>query len=264
MSTAVNLIKFVWTYWKLNLAGAMEFRTSFFMMAGMMFVNDFVWIFFWGVFFNRFKTVNGWELSDVVLMWAVSAGGFGLMAVLFGNCNRIANMIATGQLDLYLAQPKPVLLHLLVSRMSVTAIGDLSFSVVVYALFGDRSAAGIAKFVLGLFIAACLFLFANIVFQSLAFYIGNAEGLSMQLYNGMIALTTYPTDIFRGLARLVLFTVIPAGFISYMPIALFRQIDVVFLLQALGAAFGAAALAVLFFYRGLRRYSSGNMLTMRQ
>ncbi|MGZ4113302.1 MAG: ABC-2 family transporter protein, partial [Tumebacillaceae bacterium] len=110
MSTVAKNLRFMWHCWKLNLAGAMEFRMSFLMTAGMMFLNNTVWIFFWGVYFTRFPLVNGWEMSDVMLMWAVGAGGFGLSASLFGNAYRIANVVSTGQLDTYLAQPKPVLL----------------------------------------------------------------------------------------------------------------------------------------------------------
>lgn len=266
MSTAVKMwrvFRLLCTCWKLNLAGAMEFRLSFLLTSGTMLINDFVWIFFWGVFFNRFKVVNGWELNDVMMMWAVSAGGFGIMAVLFGNYNRIANMAATGQLDIYLTQPKPILLHLLASRMSISAIGDVSFGVIIYAVYGDVSVAGIMKFILALLISAAIFLFFIVIVNSLAFFIGNAEGLSFQLYNGLIALSTYPTDIFHGLARLMLFTLIPAGFISYMPIGFFRDAGTLFLLQALGMAVFLSLFGTWFFYKGLKRYSSGNMIAMR-
>nr|WP_239551011.1 ABC-2 family transporter protein [Paenibacillus elgii] len=156
-SKMMPLLRFVWTCWKLNLTGAMEFRLSFLMTAGMMMVNNAVWIFFWGLYFQRFPVVNGWELQDVMMMWAVSAGGFGLSAVLFGNAYRLASLVAGGQLDLYLTQPKPVLLHILVSRMSVSAIGDVLFALLLYGLFGDRSPLGLLKFVLALLIAMLIF-----------------------------------------------------------------------------------------------------------
>ncbi len=260
---AWRLMQFMLTSWKLNLAGAMEFRMSFLLMAGMMLINNFVWIFFWGVFFQRFQVVNGWELRDVMMMWAVSAGGFGIMAVLCGNYNRIAYLVASGQLDSYMCQPKPVLLNVLVSKMSITAIGDVAFALIIYGFYGDLSLIGCLKFILALLIAATIFLFFIVIVNALAFYIGNAEGISYQLYNSMIALSTYPTDIFHGAARLVLFTLIPAGFISYMPIGLFRSISDRFLLQAIGVSLGLALFGIWFFYRGLRRYSSGNRIGMR-
>jgi ABC-2 type transport system permease protein len=255
---------FLWTCWKCNLAGAMEFRVSFLLTAGMMLLNDFVWIFFWSVFFDRFKVVNGWALQDVMMLWAVSAGGYGIAATLCGNMNRIAQMAATGQLDVYLIAPKPVLLHVLVSRMSVSAIGDMAFSVILYAMFGDGTWLGFAKYVLAHIVSASIFLFFAVAINSFAFWFGNAEGLSQQLFGSMVSFTTYPTDIFKGAGRLVLFTALPAGFISYMPIGLMREaVDVPFLLGALAMSVVLATGATYMFYAGLRRYSSGNLMSMR-
>ncbi|HEY0826777.1 MAG TPA: ABC-2 family transporter protein [Bacilli bacterium] len=263
LNKMLKLFIFVWTCWKLNLAGALEFRLSFFLTAGMMMINNFVWIFFWSIFFTRFPVVNGWVLEDVMMMWAVSAGGYGLMAVLFGNTMMMARLIATGQLDTYLAQPKPVLLHVLVSRMSLSAIGDFVFAILIFVFFGDTSFMGILKFILALLVSALIFLFFILIAHTLAFYIGNAEGISYQLFNCLLAFSTYPTDIFHGWGRVVLFTVIPAGFISYLPIGLLRGVQMDFILGACGVAAALTVGGIWFFYKGLRRYSSGNMITMR-
>jgi ABC-2 type transport system permease protein len=263
MNKCIGLVAFVWTCWKLNLAGAMEFRMSFLLTAGMMIVNNTVWILFWGLYFERFQVVNGWTMQDVVMMWAVSSGGFGLSAVLFGNAYRLASLIAAGQLDIFLSQPKPVLLHILISRMSVMAVGDVLFAVVLYGLLGDSSLAGLLKFSLALLITMLIFMFFVIILQSLAFFIGNAEGLSQQLFNGLLAFSTYPTGIFSGWGKLILFTVIPAGFISYLPIGLLRVVEPIFLAKALGAALLLVIGGTAFFYLGLKRYSSGNSMGMR-
>ncbi|MDF2962332.1 MAG: hypothetical protein K0S39_4067 [Paenibacillus sp.] len=263
MNKLIGLLAFVWSCWKLNLAGAMEFRMSFLLTAGMMVVNNTVWILFWGLYFERFQVVNGWSFQDVMMMWAVSAGGFGLSAVLFGNAYRLASLIAAGQLDIYLSQPKPVLLHILISRMSVSAIGDVVFAVILYGFFGDRSPMGLFKFGLALLIAMLIFMFFVTTVQSLAFFIGNAEGLGQQLFNGLLAFSTYPTGIFSGWGKLILFTVIPAGFISYLPIGLLRAVEPAFLGKALGVAGLLTLGGTAFFYFGLKRYSSGNMIGIR-
>jgi len=236
---------------------------SFLMTAGMMFINNTVWIFFWGLFFNRFQVVNGWQMEDVMMMWSVSTVGYGLAAVLFGNVFLMANLIATGQLDTFLTQPKPVLLNVLVSRMSLVAIGDLAFGLVLYPLFGDLSFAGFLKFAFACIATMVIFIFTNLIVQSLAFFIGNAQGLAQQFNMIVITFSTYPTGIFSGAARFILFTVIPAGFISYMPIGLLRASEASFMI---GLAIVLPLLILAgtgVFYYGLRRYGSGNMMTMR-
>lgn len=263
MSTAAKHLSFVFACWKMNLAGAMEFRMSFWLQVVTMMVNNAVWIFFWGVYFNRFPLVNGWQMQDVMMMWAVSAAGFGFSAVLFGNAYSLANIVATGQLDTYLAQPKPVLLHVLVSRMSVSAIGDILFGLILFALFGDLSWLGIVKFAVALCLSTMIFTYFTVLTQSLAFYIGNAEGLGHQFFITFLTFATYPTDIFRGIGRMVLFTVIPAGFISYLPLGLLREMQTPFLLATVAAVTVLAVCATWSFSRGLKRYGSGNMMTVR-
>ncbi|MGG1516672.1 ABC-2 family transporter protein [Paenibacillus oryzisoli] len=259
-----RLLFFVWGCWKANLLGAMEFRLSFLLTAGTMLINNVVWIVFWGLYFRRFPVVNGWELQDVMMLWAVGAGGFGLMATLFGNATRIASLIANGQLDVYLAQPKPVLLHILLSRMSVSAIGDVAFALLVYAFFGDHSLLGVLKFGLALTLATLIFIFFTVIVNCLAFWLGNTEGLSFQLFNALLTFSTYPTGIFRGAGKLLLFTVIPAGFISYLPIGLLRSLDTKFILGAIGVVVFLSAVGIGLFYTGLRRYASGNMMGLRR
>lgn len=256
-------LTFLMTCWKVNLASALEYRLSFFLMAGMMFINNFMWLFFWSLFFGKFQVVNGWALSDIMLLWSVSAGGFGWANMLFGNFNRIAPIVSSGQLDVYLSQPKPVLLHVLASRMSLAAIGDFVFGLVIYAWVGNHSFGGLCAYLFCLLISGTLYMGVVTLAGCLAFFMGNAEGIAGQAFNSFVALTSYPSDIFKGMARAVLFTIIPAGVISYMPIGLMRDFNPAFAWIAVGivSLFGVAAVVV--FRLGLKRYASGNAIALR-
>ncbi|CAM3238195.1 ABC-2 family transporter protein [Paenibacillus lupini] len=259
-----RLIRFTTASWRLNLAGAMEFRLSFLLTVGTMMVNNIVWIIFWDMYFQRFSVLNGWTMQDVMMMWAAAAGGFGIMSIFFGNATRLASLIVTGQLDVYLAQPKPVLLNVLISRMSVSAIGDLLFAIFIFLAFGNVTLLGTIKFTAALLLSALIFIFFCVITGCLSFWLGNTEGLSFQLYNALLTFATYPTGIFKGFGRLVLFTVIPAGFISSMPVSLIREIDLNFLFGAVGMASALCVGGILIFYKGLRRYTSGNMIGLRR
>ncbi|SDW86013.1 ABC transporter permease [Paenibacillus sp. CF384] len=261
--TPAGTIRFLLTCWKVNLASSMEYRMSFFLMAGMMFINNFMWLFFWTLFFDRFQVVNGWELSDVMMLWAVGAGGFGWANMLFGNFHRIAPVVSSGQLDVYLSQPKPVLLHVLASRMSLTAAGDFLFGLAVYAWVGNHTLLGAVQFGLGLLISGLIFMGVMIIAGSFAFFFGNAEGIAGQVFNSFVALSTYPSGIFRGAAKLLLFTIVPAGFISYLPIGLMRDFDPVFFWQSIAMTIGLLTAGTLIFRLGLKRYTSGNAIAMR-
>jgi len=79
----------------------------------------------------------------------------------------------------------------------------------------------------------------------------------------LITFSTYPTTLFTGLVRVILFTAIPAGFIAYVPVRFLREWQPWQMAAVLGAAVGYSLLATFVFSRGLRRYESGNLLALR-
>lgn len=263
MSTVAKTARFIWGYLRMNIASAMEYRTNFITQVAAMFANDVVLIFFWRLFFLRFPVVNGWAFQDVVILWAIFAGGYGITYVIFGNVARLAGIIVRGELDHYLLLPKNVLLHVLVSRSSMSAWGDLLFGLVIFWFAGPVSALKLLAFLYGILLTVLTLTGFGIIAGSLAFFLGNAEGLSRQLMVAFITLATYPITIFKGVAKFILLTVIPAGVISSMPLRLIRTIDPVFVVAATLFAIGLLVAGTWIFKRGMRRYESGNLMTIQ-
>jgi ABC-2 type transport system permease protein len=102
-----------------------------------------------------------------------------------------------------------------------------------------------------------------VIVNSLAFWIGNAEGLAGQLSGALISFSLYPTVIFQGPVKLLLFTLIPAGFIAYVPVEVLRRFSWGPLLSVVAFAAAIMLTARWVFRAGLRRYESGNLLLMR-
>ena len=73
-----------------------------------------------------------------------------------------------------------------------------------------------------------------------------------------IAFYAYPEPLFGSALRLVLFTLIPAGWVGCVPAHLARQASPSQLLLLASAAAGYLVLAAGVFQRGLRRYASGS------
>src|SRR5215510_11112566 len=107
----MGLLRFVLFYVRANFLIALSYRVGFWAQVFSMVVNDALWIAFWGLFFQRFPTVQGYGFQDVVLLWSVAALAFGLTTGLCGNAWRFGAQVAQGELDFYLVLPKPVLLH---------------------------------------------------------------------------------------------------------------------------------------------------------
>lgn len=254
----IREIKFLSAIWKANLSSVMEYRASFISQVIGMMLNDGVYFLFWVIFFNRFKEVRGWELSDMFLLFGLVACGYGFGVVLFGNALSLAEVISAGKLDYYLSMPRPVLLHVLASRSITSGIGDALYGITSFFFAQQYSLDGFVRFLLGSFLSMIIFLSFLTFVQSLAFWMGNAQNLSNQAINAIITFSVYPITLFDNTAKLLLLTLIPAAFVGALPAEFVRTFswDRLFLLLGVTALF--LSLAIAAFYRGLRRYESGS------
>src|SRR5438105_5096320 len=223
LRTFVRTLRFIGAYVVANVQAAMEYRISFWVQIFTMVANDSLWLFFWVSYFHQYPLVHGWQSTDIIVIWAVAACGFGISMGFFGNAPRLATLIMNGGLDAYLGMPRSVLLHVCISASDPTAWGDITFAVGAYLLFLRPDLLHIGLFILLALMGSCIFTSFAIICSSLAFFLGNTEGLTQQLLGTLITFSTYPMNIFSGAVRLLLFTIVPAGFISFVPLQILHQ-----------------------------------------
>src|SRR5881628_1885063 len=109
-----DYLRLVFAYLRINLNAQLEYRGAFISEALAMFMNDCFWIAFWVLFFARFPAIRGWDLKDVLTLWAVSAAGFGIAFALMGNAWHLPGVIVNGQLDMWMLHPREILSHVLI------------------------------------------------------------------------------------------------------------------------------------------------------
>ena len=255
-------VYFLAALWRANLLAALEYRAAFLSQVLGMVLNNSIFFVFWVLFFGRFRSVAGWSLPDMMLLFGLVAAGFGLGVFLFGNALRLTDIIADGRLDYYLSLPRPVLLHTLAGRSITSGLGDVLYGCLSFALSGPSSAGDVCRFGLGVLLSMTIFLAFLVVVHSLAFWLGNVNLLAGQMLNAVISLSTYPLELFDGTARLALFTVVPAALMGAVPARLVRHFTWVQGGQLLGGALALLVLAWVLFHRGLRRYESGSAVPM--
>jgi ABC-2 type transport system permease protein len=250
-------------YFVANLQAAMEYRVAFWVQIVVMLGNDCLWLLFWWSYFQRFPLVNGWQQTDIVVIWSASALSFGLGEAIFGNTPKLAQIVMTGGLDAYLGMPRYALLHLCIAATDPASWGDVLFAIGAFILFLHPGPLNLLIFLLSGILGALIFTSFMIIFGSLAFFLGNTDGLAQQMLGALVTFSSYPMNIFNGGVRILLFTIIPAGFISFVPLQMLHH----FTWPMLGALVGFALLIMLcaagFFHLGLKRYESGNLLGMQ-
>jgi ABC-2 type transport system permease protein len=225
-----------------------------------MIINDFVWVVFWVLFFDTVGTLGGWDRDSIILLQAVLTAAGGLSLGLLANARRIGSMAVDGELDAVLALPVSPLPFVLLRRIEPVNLGDLAFGVMLFLLAGDPTPERALTFVLVVLASATLLTGFLVLTGAAAFFLGRSESGELG-FHAMLLLGAYPVDVFAGAIRVMLFTVVPAAFISAVPAQLINDVDVGRAVALAGGAGAFAGVATATVTLGLRRYTSGSVWT---
>jgi ABC-2 type transport system permease protein len=241
----MKTVRLVWGYVRHNLMSATAYRGAFALQVIGMVLNDAMLLFFWWVLFNRLPSLRGWDLTGVMTLYGIVAFGFGAATAVCGNAFSIARIIASGNLDYYLALPADPLVHVLVSRMSLPAWGDILFGLAVFLVAAPDRWGSLPLF-LALGLVAAL-----------------ADNLATQAINALVTFSLYPVEIFPAVVRVLLYILVPAAFVGSIPAELLSDFNWGRLATLVSFTAGITLAAATVFRWGLRRYESGNLVTMR-
>ena len=241
-----------------NLRAATALRGSFLIEVAFMTLNNFTFFVFWWVLMRRVPSLRGWSLGDIQLLFGMVAVSFGLTVTFAGGVRSLGRVIDEGELDTLLTQPKPVLVHALGMRLQPAGFGDVLSGLIFISWSGVVSWQSMPAVIIAIVASALVFLACGIVFFSLAFWLGRIESVARQLWELLITFSMYPEPLFGGMVRLALFTLLPAGFVAYVPARVIHSPSAANVSVLLIAATGYMAVAVWVFDNGLRRYASGS------
>ncbi len=256
----MSQLKFLLAIWKANLQSAMEYRASFLSQVLGMILNNTMYFLIWVVFFDRFKDVRGWGISDMYVTFGITASSFGLISMFFGNAFNLGEIITKGRLDYYLSLPRPVLLHTLASRTVSSGLGDFTYGFLSFAVSGYLTWDGLLRFMLAVLCSAVVFAAFLVLVQSLAFWIGTASQLTNAFVNAILTFAIYPITLFDNTAKFLLFTLVPAALMGAVPADFARAFTWQTLSQLLAGASIFLGLSIWLFNTGLRRYESGSAI----
>jgi viologen exporter family transport system permease protein len=251
-------LQFLRALFATNLKAVAAQRGQLALQAVLMFINNLCFFVFWWVLFDNVETIRGWVVADIQLLYGFSATAFGLMVVAAGGVRHISRWVDEGELDPLLVQPKATWLYAVGSRSQPSGVGDIASGVMFLAVSGRIDLGNVVLAVACVACGACVFLGSALAFYSLAFWLRRTETFSRQLLDFLILFSLYPESLFGGALRFVLFSVLPAGFIAYVPVHIIRDGALAELALLVLAAAGFLALGVGVFHRGLRRYASGS------
>ena len=232
-------------------------RRSFWVQASAMILNDSVWVAFWVLFFHKVGQVRGWRTDQVLLLFAILATVTGVSMGLLSNARKIGALVADGQLDAVLTLPVDPLAYLLVRKVDTALLGDLLFGPTLFVVAGHPTLERTALYLVGSITGSVVFVSFVVMLGSVTLVAGGRGEQADLGFQALLILASYPLDVFGGLTKLLMFTVIPAAFITGIPVHLVDRFRPSTLGVMLGVAAASALLARAAFRAGLRHYRSG-------
>lgn len=247
---------------KYNVVREMTNRVTFLTNVIFMILNNASFIIQWLIFFQIKETIGGYTMNDVMLLWGIAASTYGFSFTFFKGAYSLPKLIMNGKIDAFLVQPKDVLLGISTSETKVSAIGDLLYGYIILCIF-HFSLYKLLMFTLFTITGGIIITAFAIIIGSLGFYIVKADAFADSLNGIMTNIATYPDQIFQFGIKVMMYTVLPVGFSAFLPLRTMLNFNLIALVQIFGFTILITLLAFFVFYRGLRKYSSSNLMSAR-
>jgi ABC-2 type transport system permease protein len=238
-------------------------RGAFLLESALMITNNLIFFSMWWIFFQQFHDVGGWGINDMAASMAILSGAYGLANICFGGVKNLGIVILSGDLDPFMTQPKNLLIHLIGSKSHSKGWGHIMTAVILISLTEFASGIKLLLTLLLILTGTLILTSFGIIVHSLTFWFGQIESISQKYLDSFFLFSLYPTNIYSGLLQIIMFTLIPAGLIGYIPVELLRNFSWVGMTILLLSSGCLCIFSFFFFHLGLKRYESGNQFGIR-
>lgn len=234
-------------------------KTSFIMNVLFMILNNASFIIQWIVIYSLKEDVGGYTFNQILMLWAIAASTYGFSHFNFKRSYSLSDIITNGKLDSFLVQPKNVLISAITTDVEVSALGDILYGYIVLVASG-LTLTKFLLFTLFSITGAIILTDIAVLLGSLSFWFGKSDMIADTGNSLMVTFSTYPDGIFKGISRILLLTIIPIGLTSYFPVWIMTEFNLKLTLIIFGTTVFLTIFTFVVFYRGLRRYSSSNLM----
>lgn len=254
-----NQIKISFLSVKYALIREMLNKTTFITNILFMILNNASFIIQWLVLYSLKENVGGYTFKQILILWGVAAATYGFSHFFFKKAYDLSEIINNGKLDSYLVQPKNVLLSAITTDVKTSALGDIIYGYIMLFAFGFT----IPRFLLFTLFMICggfILTSISIILSSLSFWFSKSDIIADTGNTLMTNIATYPDGIFKGFVKILLFTLIPVGIVNFIPVQVMSKFDIYSFLIVIFVTVLLIILAFIIFYKGLKRYSSSNLM----
>ena len=210
-------------YAAVSVRGQLQYRASAIMLSLSYFVINGVEIIGIWALFARFKSLRGWTLPEVALLYGIVSASFALAEGIGRGFDTFDNMVRHGDFDRLLLRPRSTALQVSGREVQSMRIGRLAQGLIVLvwaagALGVQWSPARIALICFAVCGGACLFYGLFVVHATLSFWTTEALEVMNTVTDGGRETGQYPISVYRSWFRRFFTFIVPLACVTYFPV----------------------------------------------
>lgn len=253
-------------FMRANLKAAAELRTAFALQIIGMMINNMSFVIIWLFFSHAFGAVNGWGPAEIVMLDGLAALIFGIAFGFGSGARSLPDIIHNGVFDNILLNPRILYIRISVSRLEVSALGDMIFGlilVVIGAVMMEVSPLQFLLLISSIPPASLIMLNMGIIASSIAFLLTDAMEVSRNIFEIFFGPSLYPGGLFQGNLRFFFMFVVPSLFVGAIPVEIIRDSDIKTFILTWTMAIFWTLVALTLLNKGVKYYESSNLIGAR-
>lgn len=210
----------------------------------------------------RFKSIEGWQLHEIALMYAIIEFGFGMYRFIGDGFNKFEQLILTGKFDTLLIRPASSLLQVMLQKIDFKRLGMVAQAVAV-GIWGLQSSSFVDNsFYMYLPILLLSSVIINIqisiILAAVAFWTGKNEDIIILGHYSTRTAAKYPATIYHNLFSHILTFVIPFYSVTYYPMLYYtgKSGNILYLFAPFIGIAVMTPISYVIWKSGVKRYSS--------
>ncbi len=254
---ARNNCRLIYVRLKYNMMAELQYPINFILQIFSMLFNNILLLVSWLFLFSKFQAINGYTYKEVFGLYSMSMISFGLAYLLNGNIFNIGQSLLDGEIDLFLTQPKDVLVNISCVKSDMVCIGDILIGLLLF--FFNHSIFQTPLFICCTVCSTIILVSFVVIVETLSFRFHYSPGINKMIYNIMQSIAVYPHNIFSNRTQILTVTILPTFFISFVPVNLFYTFNLIKFLALLLITILWLIISRVLFYQILKKYKSGSL-----
>lgn len=207
------------------LRAKMQYKTDFVVGAlfyGLLTVADFLML---AAILTRFPRVGGWDVYEVGLLYGMSWIAMGLYRTFASELHDFERYLIRGEFDGLLLRPWPTLLTLLGRNVEPARLGAVLQGAVILGISAKRllqtgtlDAFGLVYVVAASIVGTLIPFGLSLITAAVGFWVIRIDELTVFTMYAPVTASQYPLTVYPRWLRALLTSVLPVGFINFVPV----------------------------------------------